>query len=145
MAKKHLMVIGVCVSLLLVLTLILSACQSPTATTTPPTSTSGPPVTTTVTSTAPAAQPTFKVLNPQGVYIPVQTHTLAARLDKLDGKKIFFYQSEANPVIFPVLLPRLQKDYPTATFTREITEGFGRSTPSDSDKTYQASIRGVSW
>jgi hypothetical protein len=130
----------------LILALVLSSCSSGTATTV--TSTVTATTTTTVTPTttaAPAADKTYKVLNPQGTYIPVQTNQLAARLDKLDGKKIFFYQSEANPVMLPILLPRLQKDYPTSTFTREITEGFGRSTPTDTDKTYQAAIRGVSW
>jgi hypothetical protein len=131
----------------LILALVLSSCSSgsgatPAATVTVTTTKTAQPTTT---ATGAPADKTYKVLNPQGSYIPVETHTLAARLDKLDGKKVFFYQSEANPVMLPILLPRLQKDYPTATFTREITEGFGRSTPTDTDKTYQAAIRGISW
>jgi len=133
------------VGISLVLMLVLSAC-APQETTPPPTT---PPPTTPPPATQPPTQvevdKIYKVLNPMGTYVPVETHPLSARLDSLAGKKILYYQSEANPVIMPVLLPRLKQDYPTATFDVVVTEGFGRSTPNDSDKTYQAAIRGVSW
>jgi hypothetical protein len=87
----------------------------------------------------------YKVLNPQGVYIPVDCKPIAARIDSLAGKKIFFYESEATNIQLPTLRARLTKDYPTTTFIVDHTESFGRSTPSADDLTVQAAIRGVGW
>jgi len=93
----------------------------------------------------------YKVLNPQGNYIAVETHGLAPRLDSLAGKNIFYYQSEANPVIMPVLLARLKKDYPTATWKFFETQGYGVDTPTDDTnevsglKGVDATIRGIGW
>ena len=129
MGKKQ--VIALLVSFTLVLALVLSACT--------------PAPTTPTTPTTPGAPDVYKVLNPQGIYIPVQTVGLAPRLDTLAGKTILYYQSEANPVMMPILLPRLQKDYPTATFKTLYTEAFGLNAPGDEIKGVQAVIRGVSW
>jgi len=134
-------------SIALVLALILSACGQAATPTTPTTPTSP---TTTTTPSAPQVvtkeiEKVHKVLNPQGVYVPVQTVGLAPRLSTLAGKNILYYQSEANPVMMPVLLPRLQKDYPTATFKALYTESWGPGTPGDEIKGMDAVIRGVSW
>jgi hypothetical protein len=120
------------VSFTLVLALGLSACTQQASPTTPAGSTGG-------------ATDVYNVLNPQGIYVPVQTVGLAPRLSTLGGKTILYYQSEANPVMMPVLLPRLQQDYPTATFTAIYTESFGLNTPGDEIKGIDAVIRGVSW
>lgn len=75
----------------------------------------------------------------------IETHSLAPRIDSLDGKRILYYQSEANQVIMPVLLAKLQEDYPNTTFTVLETEHFGESIPTEEEKTYDAMIRGISW
>ena len=130
MKKKQL--IALLVSFSLILALVLSACAEG--------------------GTGGAAQDkVYKVLNPQGNYISVETHGLAPRLDSLAGKNIFYYQSEANPVIMPVLLARLKKDYPTATWKFFETQGYGVDTPTDDTnavsglKGVDATIRGIGW
>jgi ABC-type oligopeptide transport system substrate-binding subunit len=130
--KKQL--IALLVSFSLVLALILSACAQQGGTT--PTGT-----------TAGTAQDkVYKVQNPQGIYIPVETHALAPRLDTLAGKNIYYYESEANPVIMPVLLKKLKQDYPTATWKYYETQGWGTDTPTEDDlKGVDAVIRGIGW
>jgi PBP1b-binding outer membrane lipoprotein LpoB len=88
---------------------------------------------------------TFQYLNPRGDFIPVELHPLAPRLDNLDGKRILYYQSEANPVMMPILLERLRADHPTSTFDVIITEQFGAGTPTEEQLEYDAIIRGISW
>jgi len=114
----------------LVTALLLSAC-APGGATTPPGGTS--------------EDKSYRVLNPQGIYIPVQTVGLAPRLDNLAGKIILYYQSEANPVMMPILIQRLKAAYPTTTFNIIITEAFGKNAPGDEINGIQAVIRGVSW
>jgi|WetSurMetagenome_2_1015567.scaffolds.fasta_scaffold908790_2 hypothetical protein len=126
--KKRMFIIGAVVAIL-VLVMIVSACGPTAPSTSPPA----------------AAKETFKVLNPAGVYVPVQTVGLAARIDSLAGKSILYYQSEANPVMMPVLLDRLKKAYPTSTFKVLLTEAYGLSTPGDEATGMQTMIRGVSW
>jgi len=135
--NKKLFILLMSVSLILIL--ILAACGGQTTTTTTkPGATS--------TATAPAAKEVFKVLNPQGVYIPVETKPLAPRLNSLAGKNIWWYQSEANPVIMPVLLERLKKDYPTTTFRYFETQGWGTdAVTADELKGIDAVIRGIGW
>ena len=55
---------------------------------------------------------TFKCLNPQGEYMPVETIGLSERLDTLDDKTIYICQGEADPVIMPALYKMLQETYP---------------------------------
>ena len=88
---------------------------------------------------------TYKVLNPQGTYIPVDCKPLAPRLDSLAGKKILFYEAEATNMQMPYLLTRLQKDYPTATFLVVYTELWGETVPTEAYLQCKASIRGVGW
>jgi hypothetical protein len=126
----------------LVLVMVISACSQGGTTTT----ITKPGATSTVTATAPAVKEVFKVLNPQGVYIPVEAKALAPRLNSLVGKNIWWYQSEANPVIMPVLLERLKKDYPTATFRYFETQGWGTdAVTADELKGIDAVIRGIGW
>jgi hypothetical protein len=89
---------------------------------------------------------TYKCMNPQGEFIPVELHPLAPRLDSLDGKHIYYYQSEANPVIMPVLLEWLQRDYPTATWKIFETQGHGTYILDESELVgVDAVIRGIGW
>jgi hypothetical protein len=130
-------VFGLLAGIGLIAMLVLSSCAQPTA-----------PSTTTAKTASPAAavqQPVVKVLNPGGLPSPVDCKACAPRIDSLTGKKILFYQSEATNMQLPTLLAKLQKDYPTATFDTVYTASFGEDTPSDKQKTYQASIRGVAW
>ena len=87
----------------------------------------------------------LQVLNPQGIPAQVELHSLAPRIDSLAGKRILFYESEANNQQLPALLERLEEDYPTTTFDTIYTEGFGDEIPTDEQKTYQACIRGIAW
>jgi hypothetical protein len=87
----------------------------------------------------------YKVLNPQGIYIPVDCKPDAPRLDSLAGKTILFYESEATNMQMPTLLTELQTDYPTATFVVVHTESFGEMNPTEDQKKNQAVIRGVGW
>jgi len=135
--------------ILMVMMLVLSACgQSGTPTSSTPGQAT---VTTTVTKTGSAAtqaaaqEPIKKVINPQGVFIPVQTKPCAARIDSLAGKKILYYESEATNMHMPTLLDRLKKDYPTATFDVIHVENFGDRNPSADQLKHDAVIRGVGW
>jgi len=90
-------------------------------------------------------QPTYKVLNPQGTYIPVDCKPLADRIDTLAGKRILYYESEATNMQMPELRAQLTKAYPTTTFDVVHTESFGEAAPIDAYKVDQAVIRGVGW
>ena len=122
--------IALLVSICLVLALVLSACTQQGGTTT----TGGA-----------AGEKVYKVLNPQGIYIPVDCKPAAPRLDNLAGKKILYYESEATNMQMPTLRARLQKDYPTTTFFVVHTESFGEMNPTEDQKKYQAVIRGIGW
>ena len=136
--KKRLFVTGVAVAVL-VLVMIVSACsQGGTTATTKPGTTTKP--------AAQAQEPIKKVINPQGVYIPVETKPCAPRLDSLNGKTILYYESEATNMHMPTLLIRLKADFPTATFDVIHVENFGSNTPTAEQLAkYKAVIRGVGW
>jgi hypothetical protein len=89
---------------------------------------------------------TYKVLNPQGDFIPVETKALAPRLTTFDGKTIWVSQTEADPVIMPALYARLQKDYPKTTWKTNFAQVTSpvRLT-ADEQKTCQAMIMGIAW
>jgi PBP1b-binding outer membrane lipoprotein LpoB len=130
--------IALFVSVGLVLALVLSGCAAPEPEVVEKT------VEKTVTETV-EVEKTYQCLNPKGDFIPVELNPLAPRLDNLDGKKILYYQSEANPVMMPILLERLRADHPTSTFDVILTEQFGEGTPTEEQLTYDAIIRGISW
>jgi hypothetical protein len=89
----------------------------------------------------------YTVLNPAGIPIELpEMHGLAPRLDTLHEKTILFYQTEANDLLLPALLERLESDYPDTTFDVIYTQAYGQSTPTQEQiDTYDALIRGVSW
>ena len=131
--------IALFVSVGLVLALVLSGCAAPEPEVVEKT------VEKTVTETV-EVEKTYQCLNPQGEFIPVELHPLAPRLDTLAGKNIYYYQSEANPVIMPVLLEQLKADYPTATWKFFETQGHGSETPTAEElEGVDAVIRGIGW
>jgi hypothetical protein len=90
----------------------------------------------------------YRVLNPAGIPIELpEMHGLAPRLgEDWDGLRILFYQTEANDLLLPALLERLEADYPDTTFDVIYTQAYGESTPTQEQiDTYDALIRGVSW
>lgn len=89
---------------------------------------------------------TYRCLNPRGDFIPVKIHSLALRLDTLEGKTIYVNQGEADPVIMPALIKRLRADYPGTTWKYLARSDFGPDTPEEEVlKGADAVIRGVSW
>ena len=101
----------------------------------------------------------YRALNPQGLFIPVETKALAPRLDALNGKTIYVCQGEADPVIMPALYARLKADYPNTTWVYYDRSDFGPNVPGtggtatstgqpeDPDilTKVQAVIRGIGW
>jgi hypothetical protein len=122
--------------------LVLSACQSDGNGDTPATNTTSSP-------TQPAGSQTdkvYRVINPSGNFIPVETKPLSPRLSTLDGMTIYFNESEANPRIMPALLKRLKEEFPNTTFHYTASASFGDRTPSDDLlENADAVIRGISW
>jgi hypothetical protein len=146
MKKKSLTALIAVIILILVISASCGTTSQPTPTATKPAAT---------TSSAPAAAPTtqivmkdkaYKVINPTGEFIPVETKPLAARLDTMDGKTIWMCQTEADPVIMPALWDRLQKEFTKTTWKKTVTSA---TTPlrltADEQKTAQAMISGVAW
>ena len=88
----------------------------------------------------------YKVINPTGIFIPVDCKPLAPRLSTLDGQVIYFTESEANPRIMPALLLRLKADYPKTTWNYTASASFGDSSPTaDLLANAKAVIRGIAW
>ena len=97
------------------------------------------------------ADKVYKCLNPVGIQDPVEQFPLSPRLDKIDGKTIFFSIGAGGEqdIIIP-LTRRLPVDYPqvnwkitTAAEHRTIA---GSSALSEGEmKTADALIRGVVW
>ena len=92
-----------------------------------------------------ATEQVVRVMNPAGLVIPGEMAPNAPRLDTLDGKTIFYYESEATNMHMPELLRRLKQDHPTTTFIVEHVENFGTSTPNEEHLSVDGAIRGVSW
>ena len=120
--------IALIASIGLVLVLVLSACGPATTTPSAPSTPSTPSAPQVVTKTV-EVEKTFKALNPQGVFIPVQTRALAPRIDTVDGKTIYVCQGEADPVIMPALYKALVAKYPKTTFIYYDRSDFGPSVP----------------
>jgi hypothetical protein len=141
---KHLL--PLLVSIVLILVMVATSCTpaagpATTVTVTPPA------VTVTATPTSAAAKDkTYRAVNPAGDFTPVQTKSLAPRLDTLDGKLIYVNQGEADPIIMPALYDRLKKDYPKTTWKMIATSSFGPSTPeAEVTANAKAVIRGIGW
>ena len=89
---------------------------------------------------------TYRVLNPQGIFVPVETKALASRIDTLDGKTIWVLQAEADPVIMPALWEQLQRDYSNTTWKRTVTSSTSpKRLTEEEQKTAQAAIGGIGW
>jgi len=145
--KKRVSLVALLATLGLILVIMLPGCQSEK---TPTSSAAAPAPTVTTTATAPPVtkqiDKVYKVINPTGTFIPVETKPLAARIDTLDNKTIYFVESEANPRIMPALLKRMKETYTKTTFVYTATASFGDSVPSeDLLKNAKAYIRGISW
>jgi hypothetical protein len=135
-------------SIILILILVATSCTPAvapivTVTVTPKTTAA---TTTTAAPAVVAKDKTYRAINPAGIFIPVETKPLAARLDTLDGKTIWMCQTEADPVIMPALWDRLQKEYPKTTWKRTVTSSTSplRLT-AEEQKTAQAMISGIAW
>ena len=90
---------------------------------------------------------TYRVVNPVGEFIPVETQPLAPRLDTIDDKTIYIIQGEADPVIMPALAEEMPRQYPNTTFVYyQPVSSFGPNAP---DETTEAEadgiIRGNGW
>lgn len=144
--------IPIITSIIMALVLVVIACNQvakPTPTTTTSTQavvTATQTPTTTPTPQVVAIEPSYNVVNPQGDFIPVQTKSLAPRLDTLDGKTIWVCQAEADPVIMPVLWDKLQQTYTKTTWNRTVTSSTAPvQLSADEQKTAQAVIVGNAW
>jgi hypothetical protein len=135
--KKRLIITTAAVAILILVMVVAACSQNGGGTTTTSKPAGG--------TTGKTEQPVYKVLNPQGVYIPVDCKACAPRLDSLAGKTILFYESEATNMFLPTLLKMLKEKYPTTTFNKVHTESFGEITPTDEQKKNQAVIRGTGW
>jgi len=85
----------------------------------------------------------YKCLNPVGIQDMVDIHPLAPRLDKIDGKTIYFSLGAGGEqeILIP-LRKRLLSDYPNVNW-KMVTAGRGLS--DEELKTADAVIRGVVW
>jgi len=145
--KKRISFVALLATLGLIMIVLVPGCSQPGATSTPPSS-SAPVVTTTApgTTVTNTVDKTYKVINPNGTFIPIETKPLAARLDTIDNKTIYFTESEANPRIMPALLKKMKETYTKTNFVYTATASFGDSVPSDDMlKNAQGYIRGISW
>ena len=126
MKGKHLLVL--LATMIVILVLVVTSCSpaaQPAATGVKTTVTVT--VTSTPTSSAAAKDKTYKVLNPEGDFVPVQTRALSPRLDTIKGKTIYVWQGESDPVIGPALYALVQKSYPDTTWKYVGVSGMGLS------------------
>ena len=145
MKGKHLL--ALLASILLILVLVATSC-APTAQTTATGVKTTVTVTVTATPTAATAakDKTYKVLNPEGDFVPVQTRALSPRLDTIKGKTIYVWQGESDPVIGPALYALVQKTYPDTTWKYVGVSGMGLSAiEADVKKDANAVIRLNGW
>ena len=160
MKIKHLL--PLLVSLILILILVATGCTSTTTqpgTQTTVTVTATPKATTAPTATMVEVDRKYNVIDPTGIFKPVQTQAISPRLDTIDGKTVYVCQGEADPVIMPALYKRLVKDYPKTKFIYYDRSDFGPTTPGtggvatstnqveepDILKKVQGVIRGIGW
>jgi hypothetical protein len=93
----------------------------------------------------------YKCLNPVGIQDPVDLLPISKRLDKLDGKTIFFSIGAGGEqdIIIP-LTKRLQSDYPQVkwqirTAAAHMTIAGSSALSEEKMKVADAVIRGVVW
>jgi hypothetical protein len=89
---------------------------------------------------------TYKILNPQGVPLPVTVHPLAPRLDSLNNKTVYVVFYEPKEIITQALLAKLKSEYPKTTWKSVTGKDFGSYIPEDEVvANAQAVIRGNAW
>jgi hypothetical protein len=87
----------------------------------------------------------YKCLNPVGIAEPVQIHSLAARLDKLEGKEIWISITGEPDITIP-LEKRLRSDYPNVNWKQKKTYTISPVELSEEEmKTADAVIQAVCW
>jgi hypothetical protein len=109
------------VSIILILAMVATGCTSSSQ---PAATQTARNLATTVTGTT-----SIRAMNPQGVFIPVETKPLAPRLDTIDGKTLYVCQGEADPVIMPALYKALVPKYPKTKFIYYDRSDFGPNVP----------------
>ena len=88
---------------------------------------------------------TYKCLNPVGIRKPVETFPLAPRLDKLDGKEIYFSITGEPDITIP-LESKLKMEYPDVDWKTKKTYGIDPMRLSEEEmKTTQGVIQAVCW
>ncbi len=89
---------------------------------------------------------TYKILNPQGVPMPVTVYPLARRLDSLNNKTIYVVFYEPKQIIGDALAAKLKADYPKTDWRFITGTTFGAYTPEDEVlNDADAIIRGNAW
>jgi hypothetical protein len=97
-------------------------------------------------ATTQSADNTYKVLNPQGLPLPVTITPLATRLDSLTNKTIYVVFNEPVQIVTQALLTKLKTDYPKTTWKSITGTDFGAYVPEAEVMTNaQAVIRGNAW
>jgi len=87
----------------------------------------------------------YKCLNPAGIQPPVDTTSLAPRLDTVDGKEIYLSICGEPDITIP-LERKLKSDYPGINWKIKKTYGTNPIPLSDEEmKTCDALIQGVAW
>jgi hypothetical protein len=93
----------------------------------------------------PTKQKTYKCLNPVGIHKPVETFPLAPRLDKLEGKQIYFSITGEPDITIP-LEKKLKMDYPDVEWQIKKTYGLDPVRLSDEEmETADGLIQAVAW
>jgi hypothetical protein len=136
------------IAVVIVIAMLGISCSTQPAAPVTVTVTATPTQTATPTSTPPpAVDKKYNALSPRGIQLPVQTVSLAARLDTIDGKTIYVVQGEADPVIMPALNDYLQKTYPKTTWVYyQPSSSFGPNAPDATTLgAAKAIIRGNAW
>ena len=90
----------------------------------------------------------YKCLNPVGIQDSVELFPLAQRLDKLDGKKIYFTSRVGSEQDITIPLPKmLQAAYPNVNWhVREFSvRALAGGQPEEEMKSADAVIRAVLW
>jgi len=87
----------------------------------------------------------YKCLNPVGIQEPVDTFPLTPRLDKLDGKEIYFSITGEPDITIP-LEKKLKTDYQNVNWKIKKTYGINPVRLSDEEmKTADGLIQAICW
>ena len=87
----------------------------------------------------------YKCLSPVGIQVPVEIFPLAPRLEKIEGKEIYFSIC-GEPDITIAMEKELKTRYPEVDWKIKKTYGINPVRLSEEEmKTCEALIQGVSW